>query len=811
MLLSSSGLVGSELDPSQRITVLDSCRYPSPEAARAVWMPADGNTLPVDRIEQGGHPSLELPLNFKSHTSWRVAWDRSGNWDLSPCQTLRLRLRVEGDRPAVMILYLHSGDGWYRAGFSAVPDQDEIDLPRKKFESEDLPGGWDRIDRVRVSVLREDGAERIVILLGLEAIARPASVAVYRNDAGLKAEPGVPEYVLQTANALDRLSIAYEIVGDEEVAGGRLSGKKVAILPLNPVLPKTSSAGLETFVAAGGRLIVCYCAPAPLDTLLGVRSVGMLSGEDKLRSFNFELADERTVFPVIQKSWIAQRVAAGTNTKVRAVWSGLDGKPSSEPAVLGNSNGFFVGHVLTPTDLPQKDWLLQEMIGELWPGMWEQVYTVRTMNFGKIAGFKTESEVRRAIKLNGATPANKKAIDTWLRETARLLAEGKVALRKKRDPARAADCLAQAHTALECAYAASVPPKTHEFRGVWCHSPTGVADLSWDEAIKRLADSGFNAIIPNMCWGYSAAYESKILPRAPGIDHDMLAECLAAAKKYGVAVHVWRVNWNLFRTADPNQVANLRAAGRLQTDRAGKPINCLCPSVPENQKLELDSMLEIVRNYDVSGLHFDYIRYPDSDGCFCPVCRKEFEMRTGTVVKNWPAEVIDGPLRQAYLQFRRDNISQLVAAVSRQAREMRPGIRISAAVFRDWLRARDEVGQDWKMWVEKGYLDFVCPMQYTDNAALFEADTKRSVGWVGGKIPVIPGIGATLGLAPDGTLQQVLSSRKLAAGFVLFNYERELFDHLDYLRLGATKITPPINQATLPGLVPERNFDDRHD
>jgi uncharacterized lipoprotein YddW (UPF0748 family) len=787
--------VEAEFSAAPHITVLDACEYASVSSARIAWAPAEDNTPPVERDDQVGRPMLVFPLNFKSNSSWRVAWDRVGKWDLSPCQTIRLRVRVNGDAPAGMILYLHSGDGWYRANFAAIPGEEAIDLPRKKFEIEDRPGGWEQIDRIRVSVLREDGADRSIALAGLEAIARPASVAVYRNDSGVRAEPAVSEYVRQAGDALDRLAIAYEIVGDEAVVAGRLAGKKVAILPLNPVLSKKSAEGLEKFVAGGGRLIVCYCVPAPLDTLLGIRNGGVLAGEGRLRSFSFESTGQRPAISAIQNSWIAHQVSAGAETKVRAVWTDRAGVVSDEPAVTFNSNGFFVGHVLTAEDQPHKDLLLQEMIGELWPGMWVDVCKTRMEAFGKIAGFKTELDVRQAIKGNRRGSANKAAIDEPLSEASRLMNEAKRALRDPTRQAWAADCLVRAQAALTRAYAASLPSKTGEFRAVWCHRHTGVADLTWDEAIKRLADAGFNAIIPNMCWGNSAAYASRILPRAPGAEHDQLAECLAAAKKYGVAVHVWRVNWNLFGQGDQKQVATLRAAGRLQVDPSGKPIDWLCPSVPENQKLELDAMLEIVRNYDVAGLHFDYIRYPDPNGCFCPVCRKQFEQRLGSVVTNWPSDVIVGSLRQRYLQFRRDNITQLVADVSKQARAIRPTVQISAAVFPDWTSARNEVGQDWKLWVEKGYLDFVCPMQYTDNAGLFEAETQRSAGWVGGRIPLMPGIGATLGLSPDGTLQQILLSRRHAAGFVLFNYEPALLAPLDLLRLGATHNKDPITET----------------
>ena len=136
-----------------------------------------------------------------------------------------------------------------------------------------------------------------------------------------------------------------------------------------------------------------------------------------------------------------------------------------------------------------------------------------------------------------------------------------------------------------------------------------------------------------------------------------------------------------------------------------------------------------------------------------------------------------------------------MAAVSEQARKARKGVLISAAVFPHWPSARVDEGQDWKLWVERGYLDFVCPMQYTDSPADFEAMLKASTGWVGSKAALCPGIGATLGNSPEGTVQQVQIARRLkSAGFVLFNYDPLLLnEHLPLLRLGLTS-----GKAALP-------------
>ena len=98
----------------------------------------------------------------------------------------------------------------------------------------------------------------------------------------------------------------------------------------------------------------------------------------------------------------------------------------------------------------------------------------------------------------------------------------------------------------------------------------------------------------------------------------------------------------------------MRRGGRLQANSRGIEEPWLCPSHPENQKLEIDSMVELARRYDVDGLHFDYIRYPDSDHCFCAGCQKRFQQATGLAISHWPTDVlVEGSRRQPWLEWRR--------------------------------------------------------------------------------------------------------------------------------------------------------------
>jgi uncharacterized lipoprotein YddW (UPF0748 family) len=250
---------------------------------------------------------------------------------------------------------------------------------------------------------------------------------------------------------------------------------------------------------------------------------------------------------------------------------------------------------------------------------------------------------------------------------------------------------------------------------------------------------------------------------------------------------VWKVNWNLMRTTD-EWLETARAEGRLQVDYEGEQIPWLCPSSDVNADIEVESMLELVRNYDVDGIHFDYIRYPGTQGCYCPRCQEKFEGWVGHEVDDWPAAVYgpDAPLRPEYFDFRRAQINRVVEAVAEGVNEIRPDADVSAAVFGYWESSRDTVGQDWVYWVEEGWLDFVCPMDYLTNHEQFAALVEDQAEWVDGRVPMYPGIGAH-SLRPDEVLHQVTLAREHAPGFTIFNYGTSLArDHLPLLAKGAT-------------------------
>jgi uncharacterized lipoprotein YddW (UPF0748 family) len=456
-----------------------------------------------------------------------------------------------------------------------------------------------------------------------------------------------------------------------------------------------------------------------------------------------------------------------------ANWFNHQGEAAGEPAIVASDRGVFVGHTLRGADPAAKRMLVSALLGHLDPSLWPKMVGHGLEQFGKLGPYPDrEAAVREIAKQGEENPLAMAA----LREAQRGYHGAVQAFRERRFP-EAMSSLVQSQSNLLRAHCGVQVPKAGEHRAWWCHSAFGVTGISWDEAIQRLADNGFNAILPNMLWGGVAFYDSRVLPVSPEVKEkgDQIAQCVAACRKYGVQCHVWKVNWNMGYAASAEFVERMTNEHRTQVSYDGKPEpRWLCPSHPANQKLEVDSMVEVATKYDVDGIHFDYIRYPGSDNCFCSGCRERFETACGVKPTHWPADPRnDAAIRQKWLDFRRDNITKVVAAVHESVKRQKPSVKISAAVFRNWPVDRDGVGQDWKLWCDRGYLDFVCPMDYITNNRQFEAVIGQQLQWAG-KVPCYPGIGLSTWpgeLDVVNLIEQIHTTRRMGTGgFTVFNY-----------------------------------------
>ena len=704
--------------------VLDDFRYADTAVARAVWS-ADEGSPPVEVGHERDRPIMRLSAPFAAQPKLRrTVVDRRVRLDLRSSGGFVLETAI--DDPVLLgglTLYFRSGSGWYTADKPAgKKGWRTLRFAKAAFSVEGTPAGWDKIDGIRLSAWRPLGKD-----VGDTSVRFRRLAAVWHDVAPIVPVPTQSRTDAELAVAkeashrlevmLDELGLGSDPLDEEAIARGDLGRRRIAVLPSNFTPSDACTAALAKFVNAGSKLVIYAAANVP----------------PRLRKA-LQLADD----------------------------------PNS--AVQENDRGAIFDYDV-PADSREARNQLAATVGRLAPPLWKEMAEAELNRAGKVGHYETF-----AAALDGIH-SPKWEVCKRLRR-AQLEWKNAEELFAQQAYDRVIERAQTAHDSLVTAYLAAIESPPREGRAVWNHSGTGAFPDdpdSWDHSARLLAQNGFNMVFPNMLWGGLAHYPSGVLPRSVTFRRfgDQIEKCCTAAKQSGIEVHVWKVDFNL-TTAPKDFIEKLRREGRTQVSVKGEPADWLCPSNPDNRKLELDSLLEVARKYPIDGLHLDYIRYPGREYCYCDGCRRRFEAASGRKVVNWPKDCFSGDRKDEYNDWRCRQITELVKAVSREAKKIRPGLKISAAVFGSYPGCRESVAQDWPAWVKAGYLDFVCPMDYTADDAELASLVRSQAKLIGGRVPLYVGIGATatgLHLTPDQVANQIITARSLgASGFSIFNF-----------------------------------------
>jgi uncharacterized lipoprotein YddW (UPF0748 family) len=318
-----------------------------------------------------------------------------------------------------------------------------------------------------------------------------------------------------------------------------------------------------------------------------------------------------------------------------------------------------------------------------------------------------------------------------------------------------------------------------EARAVWMSAND--AD-DWDSTMAALSKAGFNLVIPNMFSSGSAYFPSQYVPMIS--EKDELALLLEAAHKYGIEVHVWKVNWALWQVNE-DALKKYEEENRIQISYDQKRVpqvskelgwnqryDWLCPSHPENREMEKNLMMEVVRKYDIDGVHFDYMRYPYEPLCYCITCKEKFAQETGLPLENWPADVWKGgKYREIYLDWRRELITSSARDIAAAIHAYDPYVCVSLAARSGLEHAYNSDAQVWWKWDDEGILDFVCPMNYSDKPSGYIQSIREHYPLVKGSIPYYGGIGLFRMRDAPLLIEAIEGGRKLGQdGFTIFSY-----------------------------------------
>jgi uncharacterized lipoprotein YddW (UPF0748 family) len=185
-------------------------------------------------------------------------------------------------------------------------------------------------------------------------------------------------------------------------------------------------------------------------------------------------------------------------------------------------------------------------------------------------------------------------------------------------------------TLLQAQPSFSIPPKC-EVRAVWLATATG---LDWPKTYDRkeqqnslrkivqdLKTANFNTIFFQARTRGDAYYRSHYEPWAENLTGTMgqdpgwdpLAFLINEAHRVGIEVHAW-INVYKVRSAinfPSSPLHPVRAYPAWVIPYAGE--YWLDPGIPEVRSYLVNVVMDLVRNYDVDGINFDYMRYPGHD------------------------------------------------------------------------------------------------------------------------------------------------------------------------------------------------------
>ena len=275
---------------------------------------------------------------------------------------------------------------------------------------------------------------------------------------------------------------------------------------------------------------------------------------------------------------------------------------------------------------------------------------------------------------------------------------------------------------------AKAQPK-HEVRAAWITTAYG---LDWpknkattptsiqrqkEELIKildKLKAANFNTVLFQTRMRGDVSYRSEIEPyssiftgtvgQSPG--YDPLAFAISECHKRGMECHAWMVAIPL---GSKRQVASLGSRSVTQKMKdicvPYKNEYFLNPGHPATKEYLMKLTREVVSRYDVDGVHYDYLRYPE-------------------YAKNFPDsyDFKRYGKGRSLAQWRRDNLTDIVRYIYKGVKEIKPWVKVSTCPvgkYKDTSRypsrgwnAFDAVYQDPQGWMSEGIQDQIYPMMY---------------------------------------------------------------------------------------------------
>jgi len=285
---------------------------------------------------------------------------------------------------------------------------------------------------------------------------------------------------------------------------------------------------------------------------------------------------------------------------------------------------------------------------------------------------------------------------------------------------------------------AKPPPPTREFRAAWVASVGNIdwpskAGLSTQEQkaellamLDRARQLRLNAIILQVRPGCDALYASALEPwseyltgqmgRAPAPFYDPLAFAVTEAHHRGLELHAW---FNPFRAHHTKALSAIAANHVSRTHpqwvKTYGPQLWLDPGEDAVHEYSRQVMLDVVKRYDIDGVHLDDYFYPyperDARGQMMPFPDSASWQRYTAAGGKFTRE-----------EWRRDNVDRFIHSLYEAIKAEKRHVKFGVSPFGIWrpghpeqikgFDAYEQLFADSRKWLAQGWLDYLAPQLY---------------------------------------------------------------------------------------------------
>lgn len=282
------------------------------------------------------------------------------------------------------------------------------------------------------------------------------------------------------------------------------------------------------------------------------------------------------------------------------------------------------------------------------------------------------------------------------------------------------------------------PPLAREFRAAWISSvgenswlnqltgkPAAIQKAALTAMLDRAVQLKLNAIIFQVRPACDALYASPFEPwseyltglmgKAPQPYYDPLAFIIEQAHNRGLELHAW---FNPYRAHHPDGKSPIAAShvSRTKPDlvrRYGRYL-WLDPGERDVQDYTLQVVLDVVKRYDIDGVHFDDYFYPyhekDSSG-------QSMDFPDDA---SWKKFGVNSRLSRD--DWRRKNVDTFIQRAQHAIHAAKPWLKFGISPFGIWrpgfpaqIKGKDafaELYADARKWMQNGWADYFAPQLY---------------------------------------------------------------------------------------------------